>query len=475
MAAFSPGAATLEWYDLLAQDAIRSIQQHNLTSSGPRWNIDERSLSRRQSPIPEAASTTTYDASSVSSVVPEPWNTVNSIILSAEELVCFQYYVNVVGPILDLFDPAKHFTDMVPHLALRNVGLLKSLLAVAARHMSLHGVEVPVNGVQDPHTPNSTSSTVERHAATRYYYDTLSYLSQAMAYPSYTKSLEILATAVMIGTYEMFDGSNRDWERHLKGAFWIQRCQENNGESGGLRMAVWWAWLRQDIWAAFRDRRKTLTIWRPTKPLAVLSPDELATRILYLLAQVVQYASTEEMEATDITTRIEQGNKLLKLLSDWHDILPASFRPIPTGNDAKDRTYEPMWIHPPSHAAAIQYYHFARILLLLNQPSLGGINAYRVRQTMLDESTKVICGLASSSQSKQLPSVIVSFQALFAGKSLMNIRVNKKLILEKAGLCVPSGDKKAEVLELFKGTLDTNKWPPKQSMIEVMDEWSKTL
>lgn len=45
----------------------------------------------------------------------EPWNTVTRIELSADEMVVFEHYVTTVGPIPDLFDPTKDFSNVVPH------------------------------------------------------------------------------------------------------------------------------------------------------------------------------------------------------------------------------------------------------------------------------------------------------------------------------------------------------------------------
>ncbi|KAF4555643.1 Fungal specific transcription factor domain-containing protein 36 [Elsinoe fawcettii] len=354
---------------------------------------------------------------------------------------------------LDLFDKDRHYAVEIPHLALHNVGLLKSVLAVAARHMVLHGVRIP--DLPRDEASGSQQATRERHLATQFYHETLAYLSKAMAYPSYTGSVEILGTASMIGVYEMFDGSNRDWERHLKGTFWIQRCQNTNGESGGLRMAVWWAWLRQDIWAAFRDKRRTLTIWRPTKPLCALPPEELATRILYILAKVVQYASHEEASTTSIAARIEQGDQLLRSLQDWDQTLPSSFRPI--NYKTSQEPFAEQWIHPPSHAVAVQCYHCARIIMLLNQPSVGGIAAYSGRQSMLDESVDTICGIAKSHLSLgRMPLLTISFQCMFA-----------------AGLCVQP-DRWAAFFKVFDETLELNKWPPKEATMELLERWGQS-
>jgi hypothetical protein len=75
----------------------------------------------------------------------------------------------------------------------------------------------------------------------------------------------------------------------------------------------------------------------------------------------------------------------------------------------------PIWIHPPAHAAAIQMYHFARIIMILNQPSTGGLNMYQTRFRLLRESTDTICGIAVAQQAQNLPTAFVSFQALYAG------------------------------------------------------------
>jgi Tfp pilus assembly protein PilF len=80
----------------------------------------------------------------------------------------------------------------------------------------------------------------DQDMATQYYYETLSYLSKALLYPGYPQSQEILANAALISWYEAFDTeASTNWERHLKGVFWIQRSQNTNGEAEGLRKAVW--------------------------------------------------------------------------------------------------------------------------------------------------------------------------------------------------------------------------------------------
>lgn len=211
----------------MAQDAIDNMQDQNPSN---RWNFDYASLSRRQTPrqsvAPDAGPGDGDGLATVAQDPPsQPWNTESRIELKDDELVFFEHYINVVSPILDLFDPLSHFASMVPHLALRNVGLLKSILAVGARHLTLDQAHTDPNEAilhVPPGTPASVHSLSPNAAkfAEQYYFETLQYLSQNLLYQTYTGSQEILVTAIMISTYEMFGtAENPDhsaWDRHLR-------------------------------------------------------------------------------------------------------------------------------------------------------------------------------------------------------------------------------------------------------------------
>ncbi|CZR45056.1 uncharacterized protein FPRO_15769 [Fusarium proliferatum ET1] len=487
-----------EWYDLLAQDAISQIQRLNNASNGePRWNFDESTLSRRQSPAPRSIDTESYTQDrngsglGVSLVnddsANKPWNTSESIKLSPADLRFFRYYTEIVGPIIDLFDQERHFTNVVPHLALRNSGLLKAILAVAAKHMSLgvkvgqvqsHGGTSIEGGSSSPEETAGSSQQAEQsqipaHMATQYYYETLQYLSQTLLYPSYAESHEILATAIMISTYEMFDAggtsTSGNWERHLRGAFWIQRSQDNDGESvDGLRRAVWWAWLRQDIWAAFRAGRPTLTIWRPKKRLEDLDSDELATRMVYVCAKCVEFAALDKTSPSqDIQQKIEHGNRLLQALENWYRVLPYSYKPVMvttepnTMNRASSTSesqtrFQPIWFHPPNHAGAMQMYHFSKAIVLLNQPSTGGLNAYRQRQKALNESLHMVCSIANACQKGEPAMAFVNVQAIFA-----------------VGQCVQMPEKQAALLDTLDRMLEISKFPAAGIVADLKRMWQE--
>ncbi|KAL4913594.1 hypothetical protein BDW62DRAFT_220565 [Aspergillus aurantiobrunneus] len=488
-----------EWYDLLARDAINNIQRSNeAAAGGPRWNFPEITLSRRQTPAPECAEPR-IETSLLGYHVSEPWNTNERIELSPVDLIFLRYYTEVVGPILDLFDPARHFTNVVPHLGIRNTGLLKSILAVGAKHMSLsrihHAEDVRPSDGHGPRAPSATDlpepDPAPAHMAAQYYYETLQYLSQTLLYPSYADSREILATSTMISTYEMFDADRAsttgDWERHLRGSFWIQRSQDNDGESAdGLRRAVWWAWLRQDIWAAFQAGRPTLTIWRAKKKLEELDADELATRIVYICAQCVEFAASDKMQSAqgagqgqDPRQRIEQGDRLLRALDDWYRVLPSSYQPVTVAMDpgsaralslipsstpgssgwdelpeSQEPVFPPVWIHPPNHAGAMQMYHFGKAVVLLNQPTMGGLNAYCLREKQLSESVQMVCGIANACQEHEAAIAFVNVQTLFG-----------------VGQFVQAPNMRAELLRSLENNMRICKFPARGLIARLKKMW----
>lgn len=197
-----------------------------------------------------------------------------------------------------------------------------------------------------------------------------------MQYLTYKSSSELLATTLVVSTYEMIDGAGQGWERHLKGVFWIQRSLNINGESGGLQQAIWWSWLRQDVWAAFREKRRCFSFFKPTKPYDSMDVMDKASRVIYLLAQAVNYSSQEEKQAgqQDLSSRITQADVLLSLLQDWKIHNTVHFEPLPARGSAST-LFRPLWIHPPAVAVAVQSEHTRSVLvwftvILLTSPSV---------------------------------------------------------------------------------------------------------
>lgn len=239
---------------------------------------------------------------------------------------------------------------------------MNAILALSARHLDIVNRGKPsYTGGYRP-IPN---------VVVGYYYKTLHYCQEAMQYDTYQTSLELLASAIIISSYEMLDGSSTDWEKHLKGVFWIQRSQTIHGHSGGLRQAVWWAWLCQDVWAAFREKRKPFTFWRPNRVFADLDPNELAARSVYNFAQVVGLCAEERTNEESSTSNVvmnkmREADLLFQQLEQWRSYLTFEFNPIPILAPGPERDHFPtVWIQP---AAFGEFYWHAALPRLVTIP-----------------------------------------------------------------------------------------------------------
>lgn len=315
---------------------------------------------------------------------------------------------------------------------------MKAILAVSSRYVMAK-------------TPSEEADTSE---PVQYYYETLQYVQEALQYASYTRSEELLATTIIISTYEMLDDSNSNWKRHLKGVFWIQRSQNVHGASGGLRQSVWWAWLRQDIWAAFREKRPCFSFWKPVKDIFDLTQDDLADRAVYLLSQAVNYcANTQASVSTSIEDRVESGEVLLSALERWRSSLGPGYKPLPSPRLCSS-VFKPIWIHPPHFSVAMQVYHFARILITLHRPSVAGFRGYLQTQQVLSEAVDAICGIAM--ELKDEGSQILSAQCLFG-----------------AGLCTQDPVKRDKIISLINACEARTEWPMSTLTTDLSAEWAK--
>ncbi|KAK5168267.1 uncharacterized protein LTR77_006836 [Saxophila tyrrhenica] len=450
--------APLQWFGLLAHDASDvNLDLPPLVSSDgvPRSSSALRTSTEppRHHAAGSPAVTSAQDVPVVSASVPRSaellvdekkrWQSPGPIELQAHKHGMFQRFVTCISLWIDLFDPLKHFSTFVPHLALRNEGLMKALLALGARHLSIKPSE-------------GRDAGVDQTAAVQYYSETLQYLQSAMRYTSYKSSLELLATVLIVSTYEMIDGAGKGWERHLKGVFWIQRSREINGESGGLEQAVWWAWLRQDVWAAFRERRRCFSFFRPTKPYSEMNIWDVASRVVYILAQVVNYSSDEEkLQGEDDTAgRVDKAKTLVDMLDEWRENTSVHFQPLPAQSSG-DQPFKPIWVHPSAFGAAMQMYHVARILLLVDQPAAGGSVESYSRSYTIGESVNAIAGIALTMTEDA--SRVISTQCLFA-----------------AGLRCTDQEKRDFIANLITDHTRHTGWPSNTNLAEeLQSEWSK--
>lgn len=303
---------------------------------------------------------------------------------------------------------------------------------------------------------------------------------------------------MVISTYEMLDSSKSNWKRHLKGVFWIQRSQNVNGVSGGLRQSVWWAWLRQDIWAAFRERRRCFSFWRPLADYPDLTQDELANRIVYLLSQTVNYCAKSDTGSgsgdNSAPRRAHLGEALLSELERWKLFLGPGFQALPTPSAVPQSVFAPIWIHPPRYAVSMQIYNLIRILITLHRPVVSsGFDGYLKTQKILHDAVNTICGIAMELRDEG--SQIMSAQCLFGGECVnaCNFKVLKLLAVPRspfprhiahinlllimmatlAGLCVQDEENRKAILSLIDACEARTGWPMAALRDDLIAEWAR--
>ncbi|KAF2209291.1 hypothetical protein CERZMDRAFT_47195 [Cercospora zeae-maydis SCOH1-5] len=464
--------APLRWFGLLAGDAVTGapdvlslevlgdaalVRRHEMFPDGATGSDAElqRSLSRPHFGLEAFASQNASKLLQISAFSQttngtngaederQQWQAARPIQLKDHEFDIFHSFVSETSLWIDLFDPTRHFSTLVPHLALHNEGLMKALLALGARHLSIKPMRTGEAGV-------------DRTAAVQYYYETLQYLQTAMRFTTYKNSLELLATVLIVSMYEMLDGAGKGWERHLKGVFWIQRSREINGESGGFEQAIWWAWLRQDVWAAFRENRRCFSFFKPTKLYQHMDIWDMASRVVYILAQAVNYSSQEEKQLgeADLSNRISRANSLLNMLDEWRNSVSINFNPLPVEGPS-NRAFRPIWIHPPAFGVSLQMFCMARILLLIHQPAAGGYLEYLQRDKIITECIDTIGGIAM--KLTEDASRFMSAQCLYA-----------------AGLYCTDEAKQHYIAELIRDHHSHTGWPVNTDLAgELRTEWAK--
>ena len=460
--------ASTRWLDLLANDAAQADVSFSLAPTpepedrrppGQHWKEIQAHVSpallNGQAQLPP-------------DLDPEDerryWQSEGDVLLTDHEAVLFRHFAERCARWLDVFDSQRLFSTYAVRLSLRNVGLMKAILALSAKHRTkCLGIPPQQRTVPaSPADPEADSGGKDDEWI-GYYYETLHYVRKALAYSSYTHSEELLATAVVISSYEMLDESDGsgNWQRHLKGVFWIQRSQDSDGGCGGLRQSVWWAWLRQDIWAAFREKRPCLSFWKPKKALETLDQHELADRAVYLLSQAVNYSAearkVEAMAVPEQLLTISLGQRradLLAHMARWKSFLGDEYNVLPTPRQPED-VFAPLWVHPPEFGAALQAYNFALILITLHTPGGSGLNAFLRMQKQLAAAVNVICGIAMALTEESCQ--LMSAQCLFG-----------------AGLCVQNKAQREKIIDLMGDCEARVGWAPISKWREdLRAEWAK--
>lgn len=256
------------------------------------------------------------------------------------------------------------------------------------------------------------------------------------------------------------------------------------------RRASFWNFARADYQAAYINRQKTLLdtedlqMWRncglqiqadgslyadPTTikndPLNCRELAQLVSHtMIWLVLRVTNYLASDSDQTPSV--RHHSWMELTAQLDAWFGNLPETFRPC-----AQIRYPLQMRLHRGGSsqltevffsinqcAAAIQLYHFVRILLLLNKPSQAGIGVTSRLQAYREISAEAI---------KHAREIV----GIALGRPHPAVRVEMNLPLYVAGGCLETDEERKVVLELLRAIEIDTGCSTEVKVRSLIDEW----
>lgn len=344
-----------------------------------------------------------------------PWRSKDASKMTPREMQIFDHFVTRTSRWLDLFDPRQHCSIHVSQHAMQDVGLRNAVLALSISHLSLH------------------PGCVGRTDALEYFVAALRHVRNATQHDLYRRSGVFMSTCLIFSTYEMINGSDQEWKVHLRGLRLLQSVRSIDGESQDMKEAVWLAWLSQDLWTAFREKRQVDTSWAPAQDYDHMTPHEIASAPSIFSHRWSRIALHQRGTPASVVVRAERSMQFIwpACWMSGIDICQSSFALYPclpwlTAFSVRFGFIIPRSVGPQvRHNAlvlilvpgvALQLHHAATILLLSHRPDSGGRRDFTGQQATIKACAAAICGLASSLTDDA--SSIVSSQCLFIGEEI---------------------------------------------------------
>ncbi|OAL67809.1 hypothetical protein A7C99_0940 [Trichophyton rubrum] len=377
-----------------------------------------------------------------------------------------------------------------------------------------HGYSSPLSGSQttgnlqaeDSGAPENTSSNRRK----------VSFPSGQLSSPH---SDDILAAVSIISAYEFLDTTSPVWDRHFSGvnslldimkAGMVPAEKQNSSGNSNVatsklhqfskaRKAIFWNFVRQDYLSAFINETLTrlvnseLALWTEAGLLlddAGFARQESATEhngsmkevmisntLMWILSRIVDFLAVgdgsnhgESSTGLSQNTVLDRWNRLQAELDTWFLALPDTFKPgaridsLPVPHPSQDVCpFQEIWYSIPMCASAMQHYHMARILLLINKPHestarrstvTDRLNFYRSIGKEIQNHSREICGISASRL--EASARIHSIQPLFVSGQCLTGELERKAILQN----------------LYRIEADLG-WATKYRVQQLLREWNR--
>ncbi|RAH49739.1 uncharacterized protein BO95DRAFT_459704 [Aspergillus brunneoviolaceus CBS 621.78] len=118
-------------------------------------------------------------------------------------------------------------------MALHCPVLMNSCLALGAKQLAL---KAPANEAQNAN-----------EIAIRYHQLAIEALRAIIMSPALASHDAILASSIILSTYEMLDVAGETFGSHLSGVAFFLQAQNVHGDSCNIKGAAYWTWYRHEI------------------------------------------------------------------------------------------------------------------------------------------------------------------------------------------------------------------------------------
>lgn len=232
-------------------------------------------------------------------------------LLSREKAFLLRHYMVALSPSLDVCDPGRHFSTVVPELATTSDLLLHAISAVSAHHLCRTA---------------DFDRTIAKQYDERCVELLIPILDESFA------SDEVVAATVLLRFYEQMASAviGFDQEAHLGGASAFINSESTCATAGGLREACFWLFLRQDIDVALSQQRLLkLDLDAFSAGLDLQEPacdHTWANRIIWITAEVLRFLFGPQRSQDTLQELVERTES-------WMYNKPVSFRPLYVSNE----------------------------------------------------------------------------------------------------------------------------------------------
>ncbi|RAH77386.1 Zn(II)2Cys6 transcription factor [Aspergillus japonicus CBS 114.51] len=336
---------------------------------------------------------------------------------------------------------------------------------------------------------------------------------------------EILAATAILSVYELLDATGPAWNRHLSGVKSLLDVAEvgmmpveqrpesvlQHSKRPGLsiaRRATFWNFARQDYLAAFINESQTrlntddLVLWteaglqidsqgfvRSSNTNAsgyfdgddVIKEDMICNGLVWILSKIVNFISAGDKVQVNHPGSLNTGplglsqqallERWIRLeaeLDAWYNGLPDIFHPCARtepvakdGEKADTGALSEIWYSIPMCSSAMQHYHMARILLLINKPHASTsrrstitdrLNSYRSIENDIRFHSREIVGIAMACPTG-------------------SVRINSLQPLFVSGQCLIDAAERRAVLHLLQGIETELGWATDYRVNQLLREW----